>query len=361
MSSPSTAAYLRSGELALSLPATMQVLSQFRFISKESGEAATTAAQITSSTPPAPALPNGAPARFVSSSLAPSLRSPLTSRPPAPYTAVVPAPRASEPLASAFRPVLVVPPATHRSRRTRIVTPPTPVVRELRPALRPPPPPWQRLPHGTRRLRQGRARGHQVVDQHDRPPASSRPPPGTTASAPARFSSRCRELSPDWSATARRCRSTAPPAPASRSAAAQPPPRARSAAPDRVPAPAPPPARTAQEQASRPHHPGHSSWVPALLPSPLSHLPQPRPHRPRQSRPERPRERQRAPLLVGQQHRPHLVRVPEPPRARPAVPAAPAPVAPGAVRPRSGRHGTPDRAPCEAFRSLRTRPAAPGR
>lgn len=40
------------------------------------------------------------------------------------------------------------------------------------------------------------------------PPASSRAPAGATASAPARLSSRCRELSPDWSATARRCRST---------------------------------------------------------------------------------------------------------------------------------------------------------
>ncbi|WP_405480716.1 hypothetical protein [Streptomyces sp. NBC_00009] len=46
MSSPSTDAYLHSGELTLSLPATTQVYAQFRFISKEPGEAATTAALI---------------------------------------------------------------------------------------------------------------------------------------------------------------------------------------------------------------------------------------------------------------------------------------------------------------------------
>lgn len=41
------------------------------------------------------------------------------------------------------------------------------------------------------------------------PPANSRAPPAGTSRAPARLSSRCRELSPDWSATARHCRSTA--------------------------------------------------------------------------------------------------------------------------------------------------------
>lgn len=40
------------------------------------------------------------------------------------------------------------------------------------------------------------------------PPANSRAPPAGTSRAPARLSSRCRELSPDWSATPRRCRST---------------------------------------------------------------------------------------------------------------------------------------------------------
>lgn len=42
-----------------------------------------------------------------------------------------------------------------------------------------------------------------------RPPASSRRPPAATSSAPARFTWRCRAPSPAWSATARRCRSTA--------------------------------------------------------------------------------------------------------------------------------------------------------
>ncbi|WP_205576375.1 hypothetical protein, partial [Streptomyces europaeiscabiei] len=57
MSSPSTGPYLRSGELALSLPATTQVLCQFRFIWKESGGAATTAALIPSPALSAPAIP----------------------------------------------------------------------------------------------------------------------------------------------------------------------------------------------------------------------------------------------------------------------------------------------------------------
>ena len=44
MSSPSPAVYLHSGELNLSPPATTQDLSQFQFVSKEAGLAATTAA-----------------------------------------------------------------------------------------------------------------------------------------------------------------------------------------------------------------------------------------------------------------------------------------------------------------------------
>ena len=42
----------------------------------------------------------------------------------------------------------------------------------------------------------------------------------------------------------------------------------------------------------------------------LAGLPHPRPHSPRQSHAERRRERQRTPLLVGQQHGPHRVLVP---------------------------------------------------
>src|SRR5690606_34989770 len=64
MSSPSTAPYLHSGELPLSLPATTLVLHQFRCNSKASGDAATTAAHITatvrSARSPA-AVPRGLP------------------------------------------------------------------------------------------------------------------------------------------------------------------------------------------------------------------------------------------------------------------------------------------------------------
>ncbi|MDQ0961419.1 hypothetical protein QFZ66_005297 [Streptomyces sp. B4I13] len=41
------------------------------------------------------------------------------------------------------------------------------------------------------------------------PPHNSRAPPGATVRAPARLFHRCRASSPDWSATARRCLSTA--------------------------------------------------------------------------------------------------------------------------------------------------------
>lgn len=167
MSSPSTAAYLRSGELPLSLPATTQVRSQFRFISKESGDAAITAAQIRSPAPFVPTIPGALSAMSLPFSIDLSVCSPLRSRDtPAYTTAVAPA------------------------------TPPVP-------------------PHviASRTARAASFKEAPVVIRSSTsttgPPASNGAPPATTSSAPARLSSRCRELSPDWSATHRRCRSTA--------------------------------------------------------------------------------------------------------------------------------------------------------
>lgn len=161
MSSPSTAAYLHSGELALSLPATMQLRSQFRFISKESGGAATTAAQIGCPTAFALAIPAAPCLRFALSSLDPAVCSSLPSRVARAYTAVVP------PLRSTA------------SRTARAAS-----VREAPVVIR-------------------------SSTSTTRPPRSSRAPPAATSRASARLRSRCRESSPDWSATARRCRSTA--------------------------------------------------------------------------------------------------------------------------------------------------------
>lgn len=164
MSSPSTAPYLRSGELALSLPATTQDRSQFRFISKESGEAAITAAQTGSSGPFTPTNPVALSAMFLLFSIDLSVCSSLPSLDARAYTAAVAPTSRSHPIAS----------RTARAASLKVA----PVV-----------------------IRSSTSTTG--------PPASSRPPPGTTSSAPARFSSRCRELSPAWSATHRPCRNAA--------------------------------------------------------------------------------------------------------------------------------------------------------
>ncbi len=154
MSSPSTAAYLRSGELTRSLPATMQVLGQFRFISKASGGAATTAEQTVSPRVPlACPLPTIRPS--TSGSSGSSARSGLSRAAHAPSAAA----------------------CASRTARAASVNEAPVVIRSSTSTTRP-------------------------------PPASSRAPPPTTSSAPARLSDRCREFSPDWSATARRCRRT---------------------------------------------------------------------------------------------------------------------------------------------------------
>ncbi len=127
-----------------------------------------------------------------------------------------------------------------------------------------------------------------------RPPASSRPPPPATSSAPARFSSRCREVRPDWSATARSLpQHTEHPGPCPRApqfpggGERDPPRRVLPACPHR--------------RARRRH--GHEQHT--LRPA--SPLAQPCPYGPCQGRSERCRERQRTSFLVGEECRPYLV------------------------------------------------------
>jgi hypothetical protein len=99
--------------------------------------------------------------------------------------------------------------------------------------------------------------------------------------------SRCRAPSPDWSATACRCRNTA-------STRADVPARAhRSGC-----------GRHGHEQ----HRPPRAPGVPRTGAPPC--LAEPGPHRPCQRSAERCREGQHAPLLVGQQGGTYLVRVP---------------------------------------------------
>jgi hypothetical protein len=162
MSSPSTAAYLRSGELTCSLPATTQVLGRFRFVSKASGEAATTAARIPFWRPFPAAVPHGPGGRCAGAVVSLALRSPLAS----PATRAYTSPSALSASARAAR-----------TARAASVNEAPVVIRS-----------------STRTIR---------------PPASSRALPAATSRAPARLVSRCREPSPAWSATTRRCRSTA--------------------------------------------------------------------------------------------------------------------------------------------------------
>ena len=88
------------------------------------------------------------------------------------------------------------------------------------------------------------------------------------------------------------------------------------------------------------------------------------PHGPGQRRSQRPGQPQRAPLLVGQQHRPHLVGVRCPRRMHPRQPrGAPATAAPAAprARPAQAPDDTPRTAPYAAGRTPHSRPAAPER
>lgn len=115
------------------------------------------------------------------------------------------------------------------------------------------------------------------------------------------------------------------------------------------PKPRSPPPRTPEATPTQiPHLPAHMPPAPPPTPPP------PEPYRAAQLGPALPAPCGPATPPVPSPHT-------EPPRARPAIRTAPALVAPGSVRPRPGPHGTPDRAPCAASHSLRTRPAAPDR
>ncbi len=161
----------------------MHVHGQFRFISKEPGEAATTAAQIGSRARWVPAVPRTPCLRSAASSIDPVLRSSVLSRGAPAYTAAALLTYASGPSAQLYPAVPSVPPraatAAVAARTARAAS-----VREAPVVIR-------------------------SSTSTTGPSASSPAPAGATASAPVRLSSRCRELSPAWSATALRCRSTA--------------------------------------------------------------------------------------------------------------------------------------------------------
>lgn len=191
-------------------------------------------------------------------------------------------------------------------------------------------PPFLRLlhhgrPHGTRRLGQRRARRHQVVDEHDRPltgkqPCSTRshrqgprqivqPLPGVEP----RLIGHPTCLPQHGKHPRRR---PGPPQ-LTRGRQRDPPRRVMPPRPNR-----PTPRRNRHQQHRRtstldpPNPVGRYLTVPGPHSPPRrpaavrTGLPKPRPHSPRQSRPERRRERQRPSLLVGQQHCPRLVHVP---------------------------------------------------
>ena len=183
-----------------------------------------------------------------------------------------------------------------------------------------------------------------------RPPAAARRR-RTTSSAPARFASRCRAPSPDWSATGRRCRSTA----SHPRRHPRPPqlPRGRQRDPPRriVPArPHRPPRRRHGNEQQRP--PARRTGAPSAPPA----RPPPAPP------PSAPRPAAAPPLLVGQQHRPYRVRVRggrvhhRQPRRAPAHGRTR--LRPGPAQRRPALRRTARTRPAS---SLRSRPAAPAR
>ncbi len=183
----------------------------------------------------------------------------------------------------------------------------------------------QRRPHGTRRLSQGRARRHEVVDEYDRPPT------GKQQCSPRSHRQRARQIVQPLPGVEPRLIGHPTPLPQhgehprrrpgppqlTRGGERDPPRRIMPPSPYR-----PTPRRDRHQEhrrtsildasspagpypnAPRPHSPPRR---PTAVPT---GLPKPRPHGPRQGRPERRRERQRAALLVGEQHCPRLVHVP---------------------------------------------------
>ena len=225
-------------------------------------------------------------------------------------------------------------------------------------------------PQSPCRLRQGRARGHQVVDQHD-PPAAGQQPRASRGhlqgtgeivqplpGVEPRLVGHGTPL-PQYGDHPGRCPRTPQ---LTRRGERDPPCRVVPPRPDR-----PGRGRHGNERHGRPSH--HSDHSLAGSTRPLAPQPQARSRRRSRAPPARPPpaplpEAPRAsahPVPCGRAAPPAPRPRTEPPRAPPAAPVVPAPVAPGSVRPPSGRHGTPGRAPCEASHSLRTRPAAPGR
>lgn len=186
----------------LLLPATMQVPRQFQFISKEAGEAATTAAHLTSmgrSAPAVPDVPIDRPDRRPALARAGPFRCPtLLSQLSPLYT-------------NAGAEILESAPGS-ASSRSRAPPParPSPHVRARVPAEAARPAP-SRSRTALRTARAASASDAPVVIRSSTrttcPARRRRPQPGATASAPARLASRCRASSPAWSATPRRCRS----------------------------------------------------------------------------------------------------------------------------------------------------------
>lgn len=201
-----------------------------------------------------------------------------------------------------------------------------PACRPVLPNTRLPDGPCPRLPHGPRRLAQGRAGRHQVVDQDDQP--FGQEPPATRDDG-----QRAREIVQPLPGVEPRLVRHAPPLAQyghhprrhprppqlTRRRQRDPPRRIMPTGPDgpprgrhgneqhRHPDPLAHPAATADRPCRRDTAPGPRGTAFGLR---RAHLPHGRPHGPRQSRPERPREAQHPPLLVGQQYRPYRIRVP---------------------------------------------------
>ncbi len=159
------------------------------------------------------------------------------------------------------------------------------------------------LPYRPGRLRQGRPRRHQVVDQHDQSLGQQSP-------AARHHGQRTGEVVHPLTGVEPRLVGHAPPLPqyGHHSRRHPRPPqfsrRREGDPPGRVMPPGPhgPPRGRHRDQQ---HPPPDRSLV-----ARLAHLPHPGPHSSRQRRTERPREPQSAPLLVRQQHRPHRIRIP---------------------------------------------------
>ncbi|MDH6569944.1 hypothetical protein M2160_004965 [Streptomyces sp. SAI-117] len=255
------------------------------------------------------------------------LPSPATPVPPPPHLTVLPPPHLPVLPAPCLPPL----PNTRLPNGPHSLLPnrPDPLPpKDRRPLL--PKGPHPRLPDNPCRLGQGRARRHQVVDQHDQP-LGQKPPA-------IRNDGQCaREIVQPLPGVEPRLVSHAPPLPQYRHHPSRhprppqftcrrkrdPPRRIMPPGPDR-----PPCGRHGNEQHRHPDpwtrppattgrprlwvtDPGQGRTTPeATFGSGRAHLPHSRPHSPRQSRTEWPREAQHPPLLVGQQHRPYRVRIP---------------------------------------------------